>query len=93
METPSILKRLSISFVPARSLSGRCDVCKECKQAAIDKHHGGCLMQCLACCARLVISARPSKRFQEAMLAAIAMQKGAPTRAQILEHIKGLKND
>ena len=50
-------------------------------------------MQCLACCARLVISARPNKRFQEAMLAAIAMQKGAPTRAQILEHIKGVKNE
>ena len=50
-------------------------------------------MQCLACCARLVISARPNKRFQEAMLAAIAMQKGAPTRAQILEYIKGKSSD
>ena len=68
-------------------------MCKECKQAAIDKHHGGGLMQCLACCARLVISARPNKRFQEAMLAAIAMQKGAPERAQILEYIKGVRNE
>ena len=50
-------------------------------------------MQCLACCARLVISARPNKRFQEAMLAAIAMQKGAPERAQILEYIKGVRNE
>ena len=43
--------------------------------------------------ARLVISARPVKKFQEAMLAAIAMQKGAPERAQILEYIKGVRNE
>ena len=33
------------------------------------------------------------KRFQEAMLAAIAMQEGAPEREQILEYIKGVRNE
>ncbi len=67
-----------------------CDACTSSKE---QRWHGVYDTTCTACCARLVISARPNKRFQEAMLAAIAMQKGAPDRAQILEHIKGLKND
>ena len=67
--------------------------CAACTSSNAQRWHGVYQMQCTECCARLVISARPNKKFQEAMLAAIAMQKGAPDRAQILEHIKGLKND
>lgn len=67
--------------------------CAACTSSREQRWHGVYQLQCTECCARLVISARPNKRFQEAMLAAIAMQKGAPTRAQILEHIKGTKND
>lgn len=68
--------------------------CKHCESSKKQPLHGVYdLKSCLTCCARLVLSARPEKRFQEAMLAAIAMQKGAPNRAQILEHIKGVKNE
>ena len=67
-----------------------CDACTLSKE---QRWHGVYQLQCTACCARLVISARPNKRFQEAMLAAIAMQKGAPDRAQILEYIKGVRNE
>ena len=67
--------------------------CATCQSSNEQPWHGVYNLKCIACCARLVISARPNKRFQEAMLAAIAMQKGAPDRAQILEHIKGAKND
>ena len=67
--------------------------CAECESSNEQRWHGVYDTTCIACCARLVISARPNKRFQEAMLAAIAMQKGAPNRAQILEHIKGVRNE
>ena len=67
--------------------------CAACESSKEQRWHGVYQLQCTECCARLVISARPNKRFQEAMLAAIAMQKGAPERAQILEHIKGVRNE
>ena len=67
-----------------------CDACTLSKE---QRWHGVYDTTCTACCARLVISARPVKKLQEAMLAAIAMQNGAPTRAQILEYIKGKSND
>ena len=67
--------------------------CAACESTKERRWHGVYNTTCTECCARLVISARPVKKLQEAMLAAIAMQKGAPTRAQILEHIKGLKNE
>ena len=69
---------------------GNCDACTSSKE---QRWYGVYDATCPACCARLVISARPNKRFQEAMLAAIAMQKGAPEREQILEHIKGKQSD
>jgi hypothetical protein len=34
--------------------------------------HGGYQMDCLQCCARLVVSARPLRQQQQALLAAIA---------------------
>ncbi len=67
--------------------------CAACESSKEQRWHGVYDTTCIACCARLVISARPNKRFQEAMLAAIAMQKGAPERAQILDYIKGVRNE
>ena len=67
--------------------------CAACTSSKEQRWHGVYDTTCIACCARLVISARPNKKFQEAMLAAIAMQKGAPERAQILEYIKGVRNE
>lgn len=45
-------------------------------------------MTCVACCARLLVSARPLKHAQQAMLAAIARHQGAPSKASILQAIK-----
>lgn len=41
-------------------------------------------MQCLQCCARLVLSAHPSKQQAHAMLAAIARYESAPSRQDVL---------
>ena len=67
--------------------------CATCQSSKEQRWHGVYDTTCTACCARLVISARPVKKLQEAMLAAIAMQKGAPEREQILEYIKGVRNE
>ena len=45
--------------------------CAECEAAARKRLHGTYLMGCLECCARLVLSARPSRPHAGAMLAAI----------------------
>ncbi len=45
-------------------------------------------MSCLACCARLVVSAWPSAHQVEAMLAAIARFRDAPGRDAILESVR-----
>jgi hypothetical protein len=47
--------------------------------------HGIYQIACLACCARLVASARPARALQEAQLAAIARFRGAPKREDILQ--------
>lgn len=46
--------------------------------------------RCLACCVRLVASARPARQAQEAMLACIERYTFAPERAQILEELKNV---
>lgn len=43
---------------------------------------------CVACCARLVRSARPLRGAQESHLAAVMRVEGSPTRAQIIDTIK-----
>lgn len=48
-------------------------------------------LTCLACCARLVLSARPSRLQQEVMLAAIERQRDAPKRAAILAVVEKAK--
>lgn len=65
--------------------------CPDCEKATARKHHGGYRMQCVQCCARLVASARPLRRQQEAMLAAIALFRGAPTRQEVLVRLQAQK--
>ena len=45
--------------------------CNDCASSATRRWHGTYRMDCLACCARLVLSARPSRDHARAMLAAI----------------------
>lgn len=45
--------------------------------------------KCVVCCARLVSSARSSRKHQEIMFAAIEQFKGAISRQEILDVLKG----
>lgn len=51
------------------------------------------VLGCLHCVAALVLSARPSRLHQEAMLAAIARSRNAPSREKILAVVKGAANE
>ena len=63
--------------------------CPHCQQASNQAHAGGrYAFSCIGCCARLVASARPLRAMQEAHLAAIARFDRAPSREQILAHIR-----
>lgn len=62
--------------------------CEECQKAEASRHHGVYLLTCVQCCARLVVSARPNKAHQEAMLIVIARTHGAPSRQRVLDCIK-----
>ena len=62
--------------------------CPHCTKAATT---GRCItyqIHCVGCCARLVMSARPLRTVQEGHLAAIGRHDNAPTREQILQHIR-----
>jgi len=48
-------------------------------------------LKCLDCCVRLVLSARPSKAHAAGMLACIERTQGTPGRAEIIEALKGAK--
>jgi len=62
--------------------------CNECNKAKNNRLHGTYVRGCVRCCARLVISARPDKRQQLAILDFIERSKDAPSRAKILECVK-----
>ncbi|OZB41612.1 MAG: hypothetical protein B7X60_11315, partial [Polynucleobacter sp. 39-45-136] len=64
-------------------------ICKSCESAKQRPVSGVYQFQCLACCVRAVASARPSRIHQEAMLAAIARTRDAPSRQAILDGMKG----
>jgi len=57
--------------------------CKQCIQSS-----GMYDLKCVECCARLVISTRPSKPRASAMLAAIERINDAPSRDVILDRVK-----
>lgn len=61
--------------------------CSDCEAATTKQWHGGYTMQCVGCMARLVLSARPLRYAQEAMLACLD-RKGLPTRQQVLERLQ-----
>lgn len=56
--------------------------CQQCTQGGGMYHLG-----CLECCARLVMTTRPSKPRAGTMLAAIARYRGAPEREKITERV------
>ncbi len=67
-----------------------CESCEAQRLATeAGKPCGRYQLTCLACCVRLVASARPSKRLAAGMLAAIARQPGAPKRADVLKALGG----
>lgn len=58
--------------------------CKHCLTASTRPHSGAYDFGCLECCARLVLTTRPSIEQRTAMLAAISRFPGAPSRTEIL---------
>lgn len=62
--------------------------CSDCLNASTRPLWGGYAFACLECCARLVVSAHPSKPQAAVMLAAIARFPGAPSRSDILASAK-----
>lgn len=62
--------------------------CWACASVKSSRQGGLYDFRCAVCCARLVMSARPLKGAQRAMLAAIARSPGAPTRQAVLDAIK-----
>ena len=66
--------------------------CSNCEAATTKQWHGGYTMQCVGCMARLVLSARPLRHAQEAMLACLeskgSARPGLPTRQQVLERLQ-----
>lgn len=64
--------------------------CTACAQHQASGIAGGRYdLHCLQCCARLVRSARPVRRKQEAMLAVVTRREGRPSRAAVLDELKG----
>lgn len=63
-------------------------ICESCQTKKTNPKSGRYRFGCLQCCARLVASARPNRKAQDAMLAAIAMSREAPNRDEILSELK-----
>jgi hypothetical protein len=65
--------------------------CHDCERAAQRKTLGQpsatYAAHCLDCCARLVLTASPSKQQAGALLAALVRMPGSPGRARILERV------
>ena len=62
--------------------------CSNCEASITQKWHGGYTMQCVGCMARLVLSARPLRHAQEAMLACNDGRPDRPSRQQVLDWLK-----
>ena len=67
--------------------------CEACQASTSTAYTTGGLYRftCLQCCARLVLSAHPSKAQASAMLAAIARCPGSPGRAAILACVRRIR--
>ena len=53
-----------------------------------DQPRGVYQLQCLDCCARLVMSAHPDRRAAGMLMAAIERYKGAPAKADVVEAVR-----
>lgn len=62
--------------------------CTPCATAASRPHSGLYDLRCVACCARLVLAARPDNRMAGVALDAIARVPGAPSRVAVLAAVK-----
>ena len=67
--------------------SGSDSECPECLSAVANQRCGLYRFGCIGCCVRLVASARPSRRRQEAMLAAIGRYSKSPDRQEIIDFL------
>lgn len=63
-------------------------ICSACESFKQRPNSGAYRMQCLACCVRLVLSARPIQEQEAVMLDAIARYPDAPKREQITAAVK-----
>ncbi len=62
-----------------------CDACARAQQAVSGLYR----LNCLECCVRLVLSARPNRQAAKAMLAVIEMQRSETiTREAVINEIK-----
>jgi hypothetical protein len=62
--------------------------CSNCEAATTKRWHGGYTMQCVGCMARLVLSARPLRHAQEAMLACNNGRPDLTSRQSVLDWLK-----
>ena len=76
------------SLESAKTVAAAGAPCSACQAAKTRPNSGAYHFGCLHCCARLVISAHPSKRQASAMLAAIGRFREAPGRDAILECVR-----
>ena len=66
-----------------------CAACSIVKARALC---GAYNLRCVRCCARLVMSARPNRKAQEAMLACITRRPENPNQTDIMKAIKDYAN-
>ena len=64
--------------------------CEACAARSTNPLSGLYHLDCLDCCARLVVSARPSRRQQEAMLQLIESGRDRPTREAVVARVREL---
>ena len=62
--------------------------CSACTQRAQRRWCGAYQMRCVVCCAALVISARPHRPAQQALLACITRRPENPKQAEVLAAIQ-----
>ena len=65
-------------------------ICEACATRSANPRSGLYHLDCLDCCARLVMSARPCRRNQEAMLQLIESGRDRPTRESVLQRVREL---
>lgn len=62
--------------------------CEPCNRRSMNANSGRYSMECLECCAALVMSAHPSKAQAGAMLLAIDRHTGNPGRVNVLACVR-----